>query len=75
MFRHDLRVARRALRLVLTNVGGAKPDGADRATHGFPGKFSFCAAENEDDSPWEPLHVERGFPAEASTVMSAEASA
>ena len=25
-------------------------------------------AENEEASPWEPLHVERGFPAEATTV-------
>lgn len=58
----------RALRLVMTNVGGAKPDGADRATHGFPGKFTFCAAENEDDSPWEPLHVERGYDLADSTV-------
>lgn len=58
----------RALRLVLSNVGDAKPDGSDRATHGFPGKFTFCVAENEDASPWEPLHVERGFPAAASTV-------
>jgi hypothetical protein len=58
----------RALRLVLTNVGGAKPDGADRATHGFPGKFTFCASENEEDSPWEPLHVERGFDPTDSTV-------
>lgn len=58
----------RALRLVMTNIGDAKPDGSDRATHGFPGKFTFCAAENESASPWEPLHVERGFDAADSTV-------
>lgn len=58
----------RSLRLVMSNIGDAKPDGSDRATHGFPGKFSFCVAENEAASPWAPLHVERGFDAEETTV-------
>jgi hypothetical protein len=31
-------------------------------------KFSYCIAENETASPWEPLHVERGFPADATTM-------
>ena len=51
----------RAMRLILVNIGGADPGKLDRATHGHPGKYSYCVAENEDDSPWEPLHVERGF--------------
>jgi hypothetical protein len=58
----------RAMRLVLQNIGGALPGEMDRATHGQPGKFTFCCAENEEASPWEPLHVERGFPAGESTV-------
>lgn len=58
----------RALRLVLQNVGGALPGAMDRATHGQPGKYSFCCAENEEANPWEPLHVERGFPRESGTV-------
>src|SRR5688572_28629692 len=58
----------RALRLVLQNVGGALPGAMDRATHGQPGKFSFCCAENDEANPWEPLHVERGFGREAGTV-------
>jgi hypothetical protein len=58
----------RALRLVLQNCGGAAPGEMDRATHGQPGKYTFCCAENEDASPWEPLHVERGFAREQSTV-------
>ena len=58
----------RALHLVLQNVGGARPGGMDRATHGQPGKVSFCCAENEAESPWEPLHVERGFARTQSTV-------
>jgi hypothetical protein len=58
----------RALRLVLRNVGGALPGEMDRATQGQPGKYTFCCAENEAASPWEPLHVERGFAKTASTV-------
>jgi hypothetical protein len=58
----------RAVHLVLQNIGGALPGEMDRATHGQPGKFSFCCAENEADSPWQALHVERGFARDASTV-------
>jgi hypothetical protein len=58
----------RALRLVLRNVGGALPGDLDRATHGQPGRYSFCCAEHEAASPWEPLHVERGHGREQGTV-------
>jgi hypothetical protein len=58
----------RALQLVIRNVGGGLPGGVDRATLGNPGKLSFCFAEDEDNSPWESLAVERGFGADASTV-------
>lgn len=58
----------RALHLVLQNIGGAVPGEMDRATHGQPGKISFCCAENELENPWEPVHVERGFARESSTV-------
>jgi hypothetical protein len=58
----------RALRLALQNIGGARPGREDRATHGHPGKYAYCLAENEAASPWEPLSVERGFSREDSTV-------
>jgi hypothetical protein len=58
----------RALQLVIRNVGGGKPGEVDRAMLGNPGKYTFCFAEREEDSPWESLAVERGFAAEASTV-------
>jgi alanine dehydrogenase len=38
------------------------------ATLGQPGKYAFCFAENESESPWTPLHVDRGFAAAASVV-------
>lgn len=58
----------RAVRLSLVNIGGAQSGAGDMATFGSPAKYSYLAAENEADSPWEPLHVERGFAPQASTV-------
>jgi hypothetical protein len=58
----------RAFQLIIRNVGGGTPGGVDRAALGNPGKLGFCFAEREVDSPWEPLHVERGFKAGDSTV-------
>lgn len=58
----------RAIRLILLNIGGGIPEEVDKASQGFPGKYIFCIAENEEASPWEPLHVERGFKREDSTV-------
>ena len=58
----------RAVRLILTNVGGAYPGRTDMSTQGWAGKYGFCFGENEEQSPWEPLHVERGFDRDASTV-------
>ena len=60
----------RALRLVLRNVGGALPGDMDRATQGQPAKLALCCAENEEDSPWPPLHLERGFAKGQSTVTA-----
>ncbi len=58
----------RAVRLALVNIGAAIPGTGDMATSGTPAKFTFCVAENEAASPWEPLRVELGFPKESSTV-------
>jgi len=51
----------RALRLVMRNVCGSRPGLLDRGTLGHPGKVSYVIAENEAESPWTSLHVERGF--------------
>jgi hypothetical protein len=61
----------RALRLVVTLTGGGAPGRLDRSTLGHPGKLGFCIAEDEARSPWEPLHVERGFARETSVVTVA----
>ena len=64
----------RTLQLVIRNVGGGIPGGVDRAMLGNPGKYTFCFAEREDDSPWESLSVERGFSPDTSTVSLFAAS-
>ena len=58
----------RALRLVVRNVGGARPGETERSTLGNPMKFTMCFAEWEERNPWSPLHVERGFNKEDSVV-------
>ncbi len=58
----------RALQLVVRNVGGGRPGEVDRAALGQPGKIGFCFPEFEERSNWEPLHVERGYRKDQSTV-------
>jgi hypothetical protein len=68
-FRANVTIGR-AVRLVLMNVGGGLPGTGDRATQGTPAKIAHCVAENENDNPWEPLHVEAGLPADVSAVTA-----
>jgi hypothetical protein len=58
----------RAFKLTLQNVGGARPGEIERSTLGAAGKFGVCIAEWEERSPWEPMHVERGFAPDESVV-------
>jgi hypothetical protein len=59
----------RAIRLVLINIGQGLPGRTDMATFGSPCKFSWCAGENEERSPWAPFHVEHGMSASDSAVL------
>jgi hypothetical protein len=65
----------RALRLVVSLTGGGFPGRLDRSTLGNPGKIGLCFAEDEEVSPWEPLHVERGLSAASSVVTAIGADA
>ena len=58
----------RAVRLALLNIGGGHPGVGDMSTQGAPSKYTYCIAENEEANPWEPLHVERGYSPNQSTV-------
>ena len=64
----------RAVQLVIRNVGGGRPGEVDRATHGNPGKISFCFAEDEVGSPFSSLSVARGVApgTDAVTVFAGE---
>ncbi|MCZ6474315.1 MAG: hypothetical protein O6934_12830 [SAR324 cluster bacterium] len=72
-FRPNVTIGR-ALRLLMMNAINTRPGKLDRSTLGNPGKISFCFAENEAGSPWEPLHVERGLKPEqsATTLFAAD---
>lgn len=59
----------RAVRLAMLHVGGAKPGFGDAATHGQPAKYTFCAAENADESPWETYPRSRGIDAASSVTV------
>jgi hypothetical protein len=58
----------RTMRLIALNAFGLKPHVLDQSTHSNPAKYTCCIAENEEESPWEPLSVEAGFGPSASTV-------
>jgi hypothetical protein len=60
----------RAVRLAALNVFGLRPGVLDQATQGTPAKYTCCIAENEEDSPWPPLHEEFGFAAGQSAVTA-----
>lgn len=58
----------RAIRLCLINIAGAVPGIGDHATLGSPAKYSYCFGENEEENPWNSLHLERGFKKEDNVV-------
>jgi hypothetical protein len=58
----------RSMGLIIKNLGGIRKAIEDMGSLGNPCKYSLVIAENEEDSPWEPLHVEHGFNKEDSTV-------
>ena len=58
----------RAVRLVMRNVIGTLPGELDRSSLGHAGKYTYCIAENEVDSPWPPFHTTRGFRADQNAV-------
>lgn len=65
---HANVVIGRALRLCMTNIGHTFAGVSEMDTIGSPAKFSMCVAENEENSPWSPLHVDKGFDPAASSV-------
>lgn len=60
----------RAIRLVMLNLGGGLPGVTSLSGFGGPWRYTFCIAENESDSPWEPYSVSKGFGPEENVVSA-----
>jgi hypothetical protein len=60
----------RAIRLTAINAFGLRPHQLDQATQGTPAKYTACIAENEEDSPWPPLHTDHGLDPSDSAVTA-----
>ncbi len=58
----------RAMGLIIKNIGGIRKGIEDAGSFGNPGKYTMVLGEQEEESPWEPFHVERGFKKEDSTL-------
>jgi hypothetical protein len=65
----------RAMGLIVKNIGGIRKGIEDMAVIGNPMKYTTVIAENEEESPWEPLHVEHGFKKEDGTITVASGNA
>ena len=64
----------RAIRLIMINVGGALPGVYSKVSFGSPLRYSYICGENEEENPWTPFHVDRGFAKDSSTVTVFKAS-
>jgi hypothetical protein len=64
----------RAIRLSMINIGGALPGVYSKVSFGSPLRYSYICGENEEENPWTPFHVDRGFRREDSTVTVFKAS-
>jgi hypothetical protein len=61
----------RAMGLIVKNIGGIRKGIEDMAVIGNPIKYTTVIAENEEESPWEPWHVEQGYKKEDATITQA----
>jgi hypothetical protein len=68
-FRANATVAR-AIGLIVRNALGIVPHVFEQATQGIPGRWAMCIAENEEESPWEPLSEDGGVPAGSDAVST-----
>ncbi len=64
----------RAIRLILQNVGGARPGIYSKSSFGSPLRYTYVCGENEEANPWTPFHVDQGFDKNDSTVTVFKAS-
>jgi len=58
----------RALRLFIINLGGGEPGVNLMSSEGNPMMYSWCIAEDYENSPWQPFHTDMGFKPDESCV-------
>lgn len=56
--------------LITLNIAGVRCGIEDMAKTGHEGRFGVCIAENEEESPWEPLHVYYGLNREDNAITN-----
>lgn len=64
----------RAVQLITRNLCRQVPGVLEKSVFGSPAKYTFCFAEDETDERWMPLHVQRGYSRDTSTVTIFPAS-
>jgi hypothetical protein len=57
-----------ALGLLIMNIAGVRGGFEDKGLFGHEGRFGMCIGENEEESPWEPMHQFYGFNKKANAV-------
>ena len=73
-FRANISIGR-AVRLMCINVGGSLAGNVSQKTFAWPGAYGLVIGEFEEESPWEPLHVSRGFKKEDNVITAVMGSA
>ncbi len=58
----------RTIMLITQNLGGVRKGIETMSNFGNPGRYSLVLGEDEEGSPWEPLHVQQGLNKEDSAV-------
>jgi hypothetical protein len=63
----------RAIALSYSFALGAQPGSTDLTAQGSPAEYSYCCAENLDESPWSGVHADLGYPGSTTvTVVKCE---
>jgi len=58
----------RAMGLMVKNIAGIRKGVEDMGNYGNAGRYSLVIGENEEESPWEPLHVQQGLNREDNAI-------
>lgn len=59
----------RAMGFIIKNIGGVRKGIEDMGVMGNPMKYTMVMAENEEESPWEPLNTEYGMARDDNSIM------